>query len=74
MGKTFTRSIRLWRSRLLAVMKDELRKFIYELINETQKDLDKDREVMSKEDIYYDEGYINALTYISSRIGRNNGR
>ena len=43
------------------------KKFIYELINETQKDLDKDREVMSKEDIYYDEGYINALTYISSK-------
>ena len=48
-------------------MKDELRKFIYELINKTQEDLDKDREVMSKKDIYYDEGYINALTYISSK-------
>lgn len=48
-------------------MEEELRKFIYKLINETQKDLDKDREVMSKEDIYYNEGYINALTYISSK-------
>ena len=48
-------------------MRDEVKKFIYELINETQKNLDKDRELMSKEDIYYDEGYINALTHISSK-------
>ncbi len=48
-------------------MNEQLRQKIYKLINDTQADLDKDRHNMSKEDIYYDEGYINALTYISSK-------
>ena len=46
-------------------MNEQLRQKIYKLINDTQANLDKDRHNMSKEDIYYDEGYINALTYIS---------
>ena len=48
-------------------MNEQLRQKIYKLINDTQADLDKDRHNMRKEDIYYDEGYINALTYIFSK-------
>jgi len=45
-------------------MNDKLKKYINDLIKETQEDLDRDREKMSLEDIYYDEGYLSALTLL----------
>jgi hypothetical protein len=45
-------------------MNDKLRTYIENLITETRQDLDRDREKMSKEDIYYDEGYLSALTML----------
>jgi len=45
-------------------MNDKLKKYINDLIKETQEDLDRDRERMSIEDIYYDEGYLSALTLL----------
>ena len=45
-------------------MNDKLKKYINDLIKETQEDLDRDREKMSIEDIYYDEGYLSALTLL----------
>ncbi len=45
-------------------MNDKLKKYINDLIVETNEDLDRDREKMSIEDIYYDEGYLSALTLL----------
>ena len=45
-------------------MNDKLKIYIEKLIKETQEDLDRDREKMSIEDIYYDEGYMSALTFL----------
>ncbi len=45
-------------------MNDKLKKYINDLIVETKEDLDRDREKMSIEDIYYDEGYLSALTLL----------
>lgn len=45
-------------------MNEKLKEYINDLIKETMEDLDRDREKMSKEDIYYDEGYLSALNHI----------
>lgn len=45
-------------------MNDKLRTYIENLVTETRQDLDRDREKMSIEDIYYDEGYLSALTLL----------
>lgn len=47
-------------------MNDKLKAYIDKLIKDTQEDLDRDREQMSKEDVYYDEGYLSALTFLRS--------
>ena len=44
-------------------MNDKLKKYINDLIKGTQEDLDRDREKMSTEDIYYDEGYLVLLLF-----------
>ena len=45
-------------------MNEKLKAYIRKLIEETQDDLNRDKDQMSKEDIYYDSGYIGALTFI----------
>ncbi len=45
-------------------MNDKLKAYIRKLIEETQDDLNRDKDQMTKEDIYYDSGYISALTFI----------
>ena len=47
-----------------------MKEILNRLIETTQRELERDKELMADKDIAYDEGYLNALTYVQNTLLR----
>jgi len=47
-----------------------MKEILNKLIETTERELERDKELMADKDIAYDKGYINALTYVRNILLR----